>query len=60
MDINWTTVIASAVVSIIVTSANFIVIRYLTRALDRMEKGEDVSTPPKRKFKIWRKNKINP
>jgi len=39
MDINWTTVITSAIVASIITSMQFITTRYLSRILDRLEKG---------------------
>jgi len=39
--IDWTTVITSAIVSAIVTSANYITIRYLGKILDRIEKRRD-------------------
>lgn len=39
MDINWTTVITSAIVAIIISSTQFVTTRYLGRILDRLEKG---------------------
>jgi hypothetical protein len=39
MDINWTTVITSAIVASIIASMQFITTRYLSRILDRLEKG---------------------
>ena len=38
-NIDGTTVITSAIVSIIITSGNFITTRYLARALDKIEKN---------------------
>lgn len=38
MDIDWTTVIASAITAAIIGSAQFITTRYLSRILDRLEK----------------------
>lgn len=40
MVVDWTTVITSAVVSAIITSANFLTTRYLGRILDKIEKKE--------------------
>lgn len=39
MDINWTTVIASAITACVVGSAQFITTRYLGRMLDKIEKN---------------------
>lgn len=39
MAIEWTTVVTSAVVSAIITSANFLTTRYLGRILDKIEKN---------------------
>jgi len=39
LDINWTTVITSAVVAVIISGTQFITTRYLGRILDRIEKG---------------------
>ena len=39
MDINWTTVLVAAVTSAIISSVNFVCIRYLGRVMDRLEKG---------------------
>jgi len=39
MDINWTTVITSAIVASIISSMQFLTTRYLSRILDRLEKG---------------------
>ena len=38
-NIDGTTVVTSAIVSIIITSGNFITTRYLARALDKIEKN---------------------
>jgi len=47
MDINWTTVISSAVVATIVSGANLVATRYLGRVLDRLEAA--LKTPRKEK-----------
>lgn len=39
MDINWTTVITSAVVASIISGMQFLTTRYLGRILDRIEKN---------------------
>jgi hypothetical protein len=39
MAIDWTTVMASTFVAIVITSANFITTRYLGRILDKIEKN---------------------
>jgi hypothetical protein len=38
VEIQWTTVIASAVTAVVIGSAQFITTRYLSRILDRLEK----------------------
>jgi hypothetical protein len=48
MEINWTTVITSAIVATIISSMQFVTTRYLGRILDRLEKGyekERAKTP---------------
>jgi hypothetical protein len=40
LSIDWTTVIASALVSAIITSFNFLTTRYLARMLDKIERRE--------------------
>jgi hypothetical protein len=47
MDINWTTIIASAITAAIIGSTQFIATRYLGRILDRLEKGYEKSTGDK-------------
>jgi len=39
MDINWTTVITSAIVASIISGMQYLTTRYLSRILDRIEKG---------------------
>lgn len=39
MEINWTTVISSAVVAVIISGAQLIGNRYLSRILDHIEKN---------------------
>jgi len=41
MNINWTTVITSAIVATIISSMQFITTRYLGRILDRLEKESE-------------------
>lgn len=38
MDLNWTTIIASAVTATVVGASQFVANRYLARILDRIEK----------------------
>jgi 4-hydroxybenzoate polyprenyltransferase len=41
MDVNWTTVIASALTACIISGATFITNRYLGRILDKIEKNTE-------------------
>jgi hypothetical protein len=41
MNINWTTIIASAITAIVVGSTQFITTRYLARILDKLEKNTE-------------------
>ena len=49
MDINWTTVISSGVVAVIISSMQFVTTRYLSRILDRLEKGYEKTLPNNKK-----------
>jgi len=42
MNIDWTTVLCSAVTASIITSFQFLTTRYLGRILDRMEKKAEL------------------